>query len=471
MLLLALANGAYILTAYAVTTVTARLLDPADFGSFGVVMAWITIVTALLVKGLATSTAREMAAGEVAPSTAWHAGRSLGVRLSVGIAALAIAASPVAARVFGTSALTDEFMVGALGALTFGVNAVLLAWPTGERQYGRQALAQVAYAIARLALVVGGAATFGLHGAVAGYVLAPLLATAPILMRHPAADAPIGPVRARMQRSIVPIAVVSIAVTAYFVVDVFALSGARGDSSRSVGTYVAYGTIAHVPFFLLQAASVAMVPALAATRIAAARSAAIRRTMSDTIVLLAGPTLLLASCGDAAARIVFGDDYRVADPVVLPLALATGAVTILANLVAVDVALGRLRTSLVLAISGAALVAAGCAWAARIDTGATAANVAWAACVASVIACLALAIQVRVRHGALLDLHRTAAGTLLAVVVAAPPLLASGDVARVLVGGVCGLAWLALVLRLGLVDVRRSGAGAGVAVVPDPEHA
>lgn len=469
MLQLALANAAYIVTAYVVTTVTARLLGPPEFGSFGVVMAWITVLTALLVKGLATTIAREMAAGTVDAATAWRAGTGVGIRLALALAVLGIAASPAAARLLGSRELTGQFAVGALAALSFGVNAVLLAWPTGLRRYGRQAFAQVAYAVARVVLVVGGAVAFGLEGAVAGYVLAPLASSASLLMHHPPAVADPGPVRARMWRSVLPIALVSIAVTSYFVVDVFALSSVVGAASDQVGIYVAFGTVAHVPFFLLQAASVAMVPALAGSLAGVARSSAIRRTMTDTLVLLAGPTLLLAAAGDAAARVIFGAAYALDADVVRPLAIGTAAVTMLANLVAVDVAVGRLRSSLVLALAGAVLVAGG-SWFAAGMAGDPAAQVAWAACAASVLAAVALALQVRIRHGALLDARRATAGVLLALVASLPPLLVQDDVARTAVAGACGVAWLAVALRLRLVDVRRSATPVAVDLA-DAEHA
>jgi O-antigen/teichoic acid export membrane protein len=455
MLLLAMANAAYVVTAYATTTITARVLRPEDFGTFGVVMAWITLLTALLVKGVSTSTTREMAAGRVDAATAWSAGRSLGIRLAVALAVVGVAFSSVAADLFGSSDHAEQFAIGALGALTFGINAVLLAWPTGRRNYPRQAIAQVAYAVARVLLVVGGAIIGGLDGAVAGYVLAPLLASFSLLARRPAPTGDPAPVRVRLRRHALPVSLASIAVTAYFVVDVFALSAVVGERSRELGIYVAYGTVAHVPFFLLQAASIAIVPALAAARSAGARAAAIRHTMTDTLVLLAGPTLLLATAGDAASRVVFGAEYDTSSVVTLPLALATAAVTMIANLVAVEVAIGRLRESLVVAGLGAALLAAA-SWQAaeRVDAN-QASAVAWAALAASALTALVLGLLVRVRHGALLEPGRALRGVALALVVALPPLLVGSDVFRMALAALLGIAWLVLVVRLGLVDLRR----------------
>ncbi|MCW2926436.1 MAG: hypothetical protein JWM86_404 [Thermoleophilia bacterium] len=462
MLLLAIANALYVVTAYVVTTATARMLEPIEFGVFGVVMAWITVLTALLVKGVSTVTAREMAAGDVDAATAWRAGRTLGLQLAVLLTIVGAALSPLVAELLGVPGRSSQIAVGALGALTFGINAVLLAWPTGMRSYGRQALTQVAYALARLVFVVGGAALLGLDGAVIGYVVAPLVAALPLVTRHPVAQADAAAIRSRMRRAVIPISLVSIAVTSYFVVDVFALSAVVGERAHEVGIYVAYGTVAHVPFFLLQAASVAIVPALAATRSVAERGAAIRHAMTDSIVLLAGPTLLLAAGGDAAARVVFGADYESSALVTLPLALATGAVTLLANLVAIEVAIGRLRESIAISVAGAAALAVACVLAARGDVDGAAGRVAWAALAVSAATCLILAALVRVRHGALLEPSRAVRGLALALLVTVPVLLVDHDLAATVVAAACGLVWLFAVIRSGLVDVRRAAPAAPV---------
>ena len=455
-LLLALANGLYVVLGYGSTAALAHMLRPAEFGGYGVVLSWITILTALLVKGIATSTAREMASSHVDAPTAWRAGAGLGMRLAIALAIVGAAISPLASRWFGSGDLALQFAIGALGALTFGVNAVLLAWPTGTRDYARQALTQAAYAVARLALTLGGAAVWGIDGAVVGYVLAPLVAAAPLVARHPAASVELGPVRRRMLANVVPVALASVAVTGFFVVDVFAMSGVLGGSSHAVGVYVAYGTLAHVPFFLLQATSIAMVPAIVAAQGAGARAHAIRRTLTDTVVLLAGPTLVLVTAGDASARVVFGSAYRVDDLVVAPLALATAAVTMISGLIAVDVAIGRVRGALALAGLGIGGVAVAAWLAARGGALHAERDVAWAVLAVTVVSVLAAAWHASHRHGARLDASRALRGGLVGAVACLPPLLCHDDVLRMLVGVACGIAWVAAVLRLGLIDIGRA---------------
>jgi O-antigen/teichoic acid export membrane protein len=453
---LAAANAAYVLAAYLTTTLVARTLGPERFSGFGVVMAWITVLTALLVKGLATSVAREMAASEGSPSAAWRAGASLGAWLSAGLAATGAAISPFVAHMLHAPELSKQLAIGALGALSFGTNAILLAWPTGLRKYGRQALGQAAYGVARLVLVLGGASVWGLNGAVVGYVLAPLVASAALIMPVPKGHDSV-PTRAHwsaMLRSIVPISLVSIAITAYFVVDVFAITAALGGKHREIGVYVAYGTLGHVTFFLLQSTSIAMVPAIAAANDPLARTRAIAQILSDTAVLLAGPTLLLMAAGDAAGRIVFGDGYDAHGLVVAPLALATAVVTWMAGLIAVDVAVNRIRGGLVIAALGVAAVAVAAWLGAR--HGAHAASAAgWATAAASTAAAAVLTIRARLRYSQLLELRRTLIGIGIGAVAALPPLLATNsDIVRMTIAAVCGVAWLVIVLRLRLVDAR-----------------
>lgn len=453
-LLLASANGVYVLAGYLSTTLLARLLDPAAFGSFGLVMGWITLLTALLVKGLGTSIAREVAAGVVEPATAWRAGAGAGLRLGVALAVVGVAVSPAVARLFDSPEHVEQYVIGALGAITFGANAVLLAWPTGTRDYARQALTQGVYAIARLVLVLAGGAYAGLGGAVVGYVLAPLVACVPLLVRHPAATGAVAAARSRILSATVPVALTSLAVTSYFVVDVFALGAVTEGGSSAVGVYVAYGTIAHVPFFLLQATSVAMVPAISGAA-DAARSLAVRRTLSDSLVLLAGPTLLLAVAGDAAARLVFGAEYHIDQVLVAPLAVATAAVTVMAALVAVDVAHGQLRMALAICGGGAAALAVACVLAGAGGGTVAAARVAWATLGVCVLAAGVLAIATRARRGRLIDGRRVGAGVMLAAVWSLPVLLVDHDLARVALAAACGAGWIFSATRARLIDLRR----------------
>lgn len=454
---IAAANAAYVLAAYATTTVVARILGPEHFSGFGVVMAWITVLTALLVKGLTTSIAREMALLHESPQTAWRVGAKLGIQLSCWLTAAGILIAPLAAWLLKASDLSTQFAIGALGVLTFGTNAILLSWPTGIRRYSKQAAAQFAYGLSRLLLVIGGAKLWGVEGAVAGYVLAPLLSSIVLIAKVPKITQKVDlrEIRKTLIKAIVPVSIVSIAITAYFVIDIFAISAAVGGSSHTVGVYVAYGTLGHVPFFLLQSTSIAMVPAVAAAKTSSEKLASIKRTLTDTFILLSAPTLLLVTAGDATARVIFGSAYHTQGLVVAPIAVATAAVTWMAGLVAVDVALKRMRGSLIITSLGVVLVGVA-SWAGAQNASYTASTAAWSVAMASLLIASLLSLRAIKHYEGITEPSRVFKGSLLAAVVCLPPLVIKSDITTITVAVICGIVWLALLFKLKLVDVSRS---------------
>ncbi|MCW2925716.1 MAG: hypothetical protein JWM98_3120, partial [Thermoleophilia bacterium] len=95
---------------------------------------------------------------------------------------------------------------------------------------------------------------------------------------------------------------------------------------------------------------------------------------------------------------------------------------------------------------------------ARLDAGTPAGNVAWAAMAVSVVATLVLALDLRARHGSILEARRTGLGLMVAALAAMPPLAVGSDRVRLVVAALCGVAWVAVVIRLRLVDLRRAPA-------------
>jgi hypothetical protein len=159
---------------------------------------------------------------------------------------------------------------------------------------------------------------------------------------------------------------------------------------------------------------------------------------------------------------VFGGEFEVDGLVAAPLAIATGAVTIIAGLVAVNAAVGHLRFAIVANVLGIAALAAACLVVGGRD-GAGASTVAWAVVPVSVATMLVLGAEVLARHGGLVEWGRSGGGLVVGALAALPPLLVADDLVRTVVAGVCGVAWLVVVVRSGLVDASRRQAD-GVAL-------
>ena len=226
--------------------------------------------------------------------------------------------------------------------------------------YARQTAAQSWYAVSRLGAIIVGALLAGLAGAMAGFVIAPLIAALATLgglqlLRRDrdgsaaAQAAPPSVTRRRLLREAGPLVLVAGLITLLLTLDLLAFK--RVGTAADAGRYAAAATIAHVPFFLLRSASIILMPAVAAAAMAGSSrdprsprvQAEIRHGIGDAIVLLALPTALLITLGDRALDLIFGERYAVNGLVVAPLAIATAAITLYSVFVAVEIALGRLR--------------------------------------------------------------------------------------------------------------------------------
>jgi O-antigen/teichoic acid export membrane protein len=469
MLLLTVTSGFYIASAYAITVWLAHHLGPSDFGRYGVATAIITLVSIAVARGVPVAAARAIAAEPCAADQTMAAGARAMVALVLAVAVLtAFAAIPVAAAL-GDDALRVPLLIGAGAALTYGLQALPLAWFTGMHRYARQGLAQTWYAASRLGTIIVGGLLGGLTGAIAGFVAAPAIAALATVQglgarqgdrlsstsRTPSASA----LTARaLLRASVPLVGVAALVSGLLTIDLLAFK--RVGTPADAGRYAAAATIAHVPFFLLRSVPLVLMPAVSAARAAEPQAVVarfervrqeIRRGVGDAIVLLALPTALLVALGDRALELVFGADYELEKLVVAPLALATAAITLYTVLVAVETALGTLRVALAAGVLGLALVAAAAAIGGQ---GSNPSRAAWAVGAAAALTFVVHAASVWRRVGWFVPARAVAAVGLAAAVgattLAAPP----GGVWFATSAGAACAAYAAIALRAGLVHLR-----------------
>lgn len=427
MLLLTITSGLYIATGYAITVWLAHHLGPDDFGRYSVVAVIITLVNIVVSRGVPVAATRAIA-GE--PEAAQHTmAVAARVTLPLGLAAaglVALAAIPLAAAL-GDDSLRVPLLIGAAAALTYSLQALMLAWFTGMHRYGRQAVAQSWYAVSRLATIIVGGMLGGLTGAISGFVIAPAIATLATLRslrlrpdksRAPSATASPDVTPPATERTLLrasaPLVGVGALVAALLAVDLLAFK--RVGTASDTGRYAAAAAIAHVPFFLLRSAPLVLMPAVAAALSTASRvsehalpepvRAEIRRGVGDAVVLLALPTALIVALGDRALELVFGTSYVVDGLLVAPLTLATAAITLYSVLVAVETALGTLRVALATGSVGLALVAAAAAIGGQ---GSNPSRAAWGVAAAAALMLLVHAAFVWVRVGSFVPTRAVAA--------------------------------------------------------------
>ena len=472
MLLLTISSGLFIVSGYAITVWLAHHLGPTDFGRYIVVVAIATLVNIVVARGVPVAATRAIAAE---PETADHTmvvAWRVTLPLAVAVTGLAAAAAIPLAEVLGDDGLRVPLLVGAVAALTYGLQALLLAWFTGMHRYGRQAFAQSWYAVSRLVTIIVGGALAGLTGAIVGFVIAPAVGALATLRRSggrhvdsaPPNASPrshaASPTAARsMLRASMPLVGVAALVAALLSVDLLAFK--RVGTATDAGRYAAAATIAHVPFFLLRSAALVVMPAVAAALAVAARApertlpepvrAEIRHGVGDAVVLLALPTALIVALGDRALEVVFGTSYAVDGLLVAPLALATAAITLYSVLVAVETALGTLRVALVTGAIGLALIAAAAAIGGQ---GSNAPRAAWGVAVAATLTFVVHAAFVWARTGSFFP-ARAVGAVALAIAVGAMTLATPSGAAWIATTALIAcVAYGTVAWRTGLVRLR-----------------
>ncbi|MEO6867299.1 MAG: oligosaccharide flippase family protein [Gaiellales bacterium] len=368
-LALTFSSAAYIATGYLVSVGLARLLAPAGFGSYAVVTAFLTIVNFIVGRGVPVAASRTIAAAPSSLAATMRTAWRVTFWLVIATGTLTLLGSFPAAAVLGEE-LRVPLQVGAIAAFTFAVQAMSVAPLNGLRRFGWQAATRIGYAVSRVVLILLGAWQWGVTGAIAGYVAAPLIASIPAFFAPGRRGAPeaggnpkaagravaTGPTARALLRQATPLLLTSVGISLLLTVDLIAIRAVT--SAHDSGLYGVAGTLAHVPFFLM-----AMLPTEALPRIAAELDDARRRMLAsrlldDTVLMLTAPTLGLLAIGPRLIELIFGARYAGAGELVAPLALATAAVTIHSMLVAVDGAVSRLRLTVMLGAGGTLAMAA-----------------------------------------------------------------------------------------------------------------
>lgn len=166
------------LAAYVVHAVAGRILGPADYGRYGLVVTLTTMVIVLIGNGIPTTMSKYVS--EVLekdpkniPAIKKKAAL-LQTALIGGITVLFFLLAPVIAWALRDPSLTPLFRLSALIIPAFAAASFYHHYLTGLHLFKLQAIVKIIRSFARVGFIATAAILFGLNGAVGGYILAPL---------------------------------------------------------------------------------------------------------------------------------------------------------------------------------------------------------------------------------------------------------------------------------------------------------
>jgi O-antigen/teichoic acid export membrane protein len=349
-----------LLLGYVIYAVVSRTLTTSEFGVYGVVIAIATILNTVLGTGTSQTVSRLTARHPT--SAAWVRDRMFRasvVGTLVTGSLLATGARPLA-RLLNDPDLDRLLLVVALVPGLYAVFAAFTGTLNGLQAFGRQSVANVALAAARVLLVCGATvAGLGVMGALFGTLVAAVVgaAAAYLLARTAASGEPLELGWGRLLRMVAGFLGASFLLQLLLWSDLLFLKRLlpSSEANHQAGLYTAAQSISRVPYFVLLGLSQAAYPRLSA-RVAATGADVARRTstlvLSGLLVALAG---MLAVCVPLSAQIVglvYPSRYSAAAGVLAWLLVAGAALSLAeASLTMLTGVTGPRRAAVTLAVA------------------------------------------------------------------------------------------------------------------------
>lgn len=163
---------------YIIHSSVGRILGPADYGRFNLIITMTTMIIILIGNGIPTAMSKYLAeVFESAPE------RILGIKykaiklqilLMLSVTAAFFLASPFIAWALHDSTLTPLFQLSSLIIPAFAAASFYFYYFTGLHFFRLQAILKTARALGRILFIVGFAYFFGVKGAISGYIMAPI---------------------------------------------------------------------------------------------------------------------------------------------------------------------------------------------------------------------------------------------------------------------------------------------------------
>lgn len=339
---LSLAQAVVLLLGYVTHLWIGRILGPAPYGIYGIVLSVQTIFGLLITLGVPAAVSRFVAQHEDSAQPILR--KALGVQtvVAITVALITLAISPLLSRLLGDNALLPYLAFVAPIIFFQAFYPVFVQFLSGLHRFHKQASLTTLYAIAKLAAAIGLIYTFHLYGALAGFALGGIIA------------AIIGwwwtrSVGGSKQYTLPTKELLSFAGAYVFMMvglqvlmslDLFMVKAILKDDVAA-GYYNAAVTLSRIPYFLLQGLSFILLPSVSAlTKPGESHDKAaafIRDTLRYLIAIIVPSVALAATTSRELVTLFFSKEFLAAGPILTVLIIGLGALAfylLMANIVA-----------------------------------------------------------------------------------------------------------------------------------------
>lgn len=395
------------LSAYIVHAFAGRILGPADYGRYGLVVTLTTMIIVLIGNGIPTAMSKYLSEILETNPERIAAIRRKTAFIQSGVIALVtilfFLLAPVLAWVLRDPSLTPLFQLSSLIIPAFAAASFYHHYFVGLHLFVLQSLTKIFRSIARVAIIVGLAILFGLPGAITGYILAPLitfvfawLLDRFYVVRRLGLGKTIPDAFSFSGKTLLsyagPLTLFLIFYELILTLDLYFVKAMLGNDHLT-GLYNAAITVGRIPYYLFAALAMLLLPAISKTTAEKndeETQTLIGKSLRLLVLILVPLISSIALYARQALHFFYGDRYVGAEAALQVFTLGVGALTVFYVLAFALNGAGRVKTSLWLSIFGF-LIMLGLNFALIPSFGIVGA--AWATTLSSIIVMIAVLIR------------------------------------------------------------------------------
>ena len=331
---------------YVIHASVGRILGPADYGRFSLIVTLTTMIIILIGNGIPTAMSKYLS--EIFESTPEkilaikHKSIQLQAILMLGVTAVFFFASPLLAWALNDESLTPLFQLSSLIIPAFAAASFYFYYYTGLHFFRLQAILKTARALGRVIFIISFAYFFGVKGAISGYIAAPLFVfaiawIADIFITHryfPAtkqvAAVPLSFSGKTILEYAWPLTLFLLFYELILTLDLYFVKSLL-QSDYLTGVYSAAITVGRIPYYLFYALTIILLPAISKTtaeRDTAETTALVNKSLRLMTLLLFPMVTLLIAYAPEVLHLFYGAQYADTAAPMSVFALGVGCLTV-----------------------------------------------------------------------------------------------------------------------------------------------
>lgn len=357
------------LSGYIIHAVAGRVLGPADYGRYSLVITLTTVIVVLIGNGIPTAMSKYLSEVFEKDPQMVPVIKKQGIRLQLMLMGLVtivfFLSAPLIAYALNDPTLTPLFRLSSLIIPAFAAASFYFSYFTGLHRFDYQSTLKSFRSVARIVVTVSFVVIFGLKGAIIGYVIAPLLTFLLGLYLDKRLSLQLEiPGQARddnrefpYQKLLLyawPLTLFMLFYELFISIDLYLVKSILQDDVAT-GIYNAALTIGRIPYYLFYALSIFLLPSIA--KMNSEKNVARMKTLMTQSLRYAGIILLpvfvlIFTYAEPITLLFFGNKFVMAAPVLRILTFGLSFLTVFYLICSALNGIGHARLSMWLAIIG-----------------------------------------------------------------------------------------------------------------------